>query len=161
MASTTLNSPPEVSSAPPGPPIAAIIPVVSAFASLLASTSTTIFWHLWTLASSLYRFSPHHPIIYVSLPVLRYLFAPFAVLFEIILEAFIWTPWNLAVGALENLYPIYVLCGIACLVGSFLGLFGRLASAVLIGVVLEDSESKPQPVVQEDEKAASLAHQGE
>ncbi|KAF9501946.1 hypothetical protein BDN71DRAFT_502760 [Pleurotus eryngii] len=160
MASTTLNSLPEVSSTPAGPPISTIIPVVSAFASLLASTSGSIFWHLWTLTSSLYRFSPHHPIIYVSLPVLRYLFAPFVVLFEIVLGAFIWTPWNLAVGALENLYPIYILCGIACIVGSFVGLFGRLASAVLIGMVLENSESKPKPVVQEDEKAASPAHQG-
>lgn len=161
MASTTLNSPPEISSTPTaGPPITAIIPVVSALASLLASISSTILWHIWTLASSLYRFSPHHPIIYVSLPVLRYIFAPFVVLSEITLEAFVWTPWNFAAGALETLFPIYVLCGIACLVGSFLGLFARLASAVLIGMVLEDSESKHQPLAQEDEKTpASLTHQ--
>ncbi len=107
MASTTPNSPPEISNKPSGPPIAAIVPVISAFASLLASLASTIFWHLRTLASSLYRFSPHHPIIYLSIPALRYLFAPFLVLSEIIFEAFVLELRRLRSGEpLPDLYPL-------------------------------------------------------
>ncbi|KAF5368862.1 hypothetical protein D9758_002878 [Tetrapyrgos nigripes] len=63
----------------------------------------------------------------LPIPILAFVFAPVIVLGEILFDIFVATPYNVFVYVLDVLYPFYVFCGVACLVGLFIGLVARLA----------------------------------
>lgn len=86
-----------------------------------------------------------YPIAYLSflkvallapISIILYVFAPFIVLFQIILGLVIFTPYRALLYLADAVYPIYVLCGIACILGVLLGVSGRhLAKWVTIAVM--------------------------
>lgn len=80
---------------------------------------------------------------------LSYVFAPLTTFISILLTITVFTPYHLITWLLENVYPVYVFCGVACITGGILGLSGRLVSLSIIRAVNEDggdineAESKP------------------
>ncbi|OCH87597.1 hypothetical protein OBBRIDRAFT_697030, partial [Obba rivulosa] len=65
------------------------------------------------------------------LPIFLYLLSPVIVFFQILLGAFIFTPYAIAVAALQNLYPIYVFVGAAFLFAVTVGLSARVTVDVI------------------------------
>ncbi|KAG8901181.1 hypothetical protein FRB99_005490 [Tulasnella sp. 403] len=56
--------------------------------------------------------------------ILNQLLAPVIILAQVVFDVFIRTPWNALTWVLALLYPVYVFCGIAALVGAVCGLAG-------------------------------------
>jgi len=56
---------------------------------------------------------------------LLYLFSPVVVFFQILLDAFIFAPYSVAVTILQNLYPVYVFVGVSVLFAATVGLGAR------------------------------------
>lgn len=63
------------------------------------------------------------PVTY-ALGVLTQLLAPVIILAQVTFHIFVRTPWNAFMWLMRFLYPIYVFCGIAALVGGLFGLAG-------------------------------------
>ena len=112
-------------------PISQILPVISQVLSVLATTFTVIATATVTIASYMI-----YPILFLSpLPLILYILSPVLVLGSILLDALIVTPYY-AVSSLAGIvYPLYVLLGIACLSGAFMGVSGRIISRMLNAVV--------------------------
>ncbi|KAF9459509.1 hypothetical protein BDZ94DRAFT_892841 [Collybia nuda] len=137
MASTeTINTPPPgLQQAIPyllsaGSAILSGISVVSRFFVALLSTTTR----------SILFFSP--------LPILLYVLAPVIVFFELVVDTFIRLPLGVTMYLLDAFYPVYVFCGVACIVGGLMGLFGRLLSKFVVDLVMNGyppvEEVKPE-----------------
>ncbi|GLB44383.1 hypothetical protein LshimejAT787_1700100 [Lyophyllum shimeji] len=111
--------------APPPPPIERILPYVASLlsAGLSFASAFTRFLSV-LLSSSLTFFSP--------LPLIAYLFAPLIVFLDVLTDIAVRWPHRLALYALDALYPVYVFCGVACIVGVLLGTAGRVVAVFLV-----------------------------
>lgn len=87
------------------------------------------------------------PLSYVLFVIAKIL-APVWVLCQVVFEILIRIPWNVLVWLSGILYPIYVFCGVAALVGGLLGLLGvGMGKFGLSLVALEQSDTDDAPVV--------------
>jgi len=77
------------------------------------------------------------------------LFAPIIVLFQTALTTLVLTPYNYAMWLAELVYPIYVFCGIACLVGGGLGVGAALLPQAIFRVIAEVRKAR-QPEEEEE-----------
>ncbi|KAL1692139.1 hypothetical protein GGG16DRAFT_112459 [Schizophyllum commune] len=57
-----------------------------------------------------------------------YLCAPLIVFASVVLQAFVIAPYNTITWILDLVYPVYVLVGVACIVGGIVGGIARLAA---------------------------------
>ncbi|THU93527.1 hypothetical protein K435DRAFT_861443 [Dendrothele bispora CBS 962.96] len=89
------------------------------------------------------------PILF-PIPILAYVFAPVTVLAEIFFEIFIATPYYVVVYLLDLFYPVYVFCGIACIVGASIGLAARVVMLYFVDTIVESA--KPVEAVESREK---------
>jgi hypothetical protein len=55
------------------------------------------------------------------LSALLYILAPATVLAQVILDILVFTPYHFAVYLVDLIYPIYVFCGVACIIGVIIG----------------------------------------
>ncbi|KAG6811608.1 hypothetical protein H0H92_006623 [Tricholoma furcatifolium] len=69
------------------------------------------------------------------LAITLYIFAPVTVLVGILQDVFLRWPYTAALYLLDAFYPIYVLVGVACIVGLFIGGVGRLVTILLVDLV--------------------------
>ncbi|KAF9270809.1 hypothetical protein L218DRAFT_58669 [Marasmius fiardii PR-910] len=97
--------------------------------------------YLPALGSLLWRSSLHisriflSPVTYLSvlkgpllapISIILYVLAPFIVFVQIILGLVVFTPYSAFVYLTDAIYPLYVFCGIACIVGVLMGVLGKL-----------------------------------
>ncbi|KAF8064445.1 hypothetical protein FPV67DRAFT_1672146 [Lyophyllum atratum] len=130
---------------PPPPPLERILPyVVSIFSAGLSFASALARFFTVLLSSSLSFFSP--------LPIILYLLAPILVFFDIVTDVFLRWPYQIALYALDAFYPIYVFCGVACIVGVLVGVTGRVVALFLVDLVAvrEELMSGPEVVGRSD-----------
>ncbi|KAG2144033.1 hypothetical protein BD769DRAFT_1004016 [Suillus cothurnatus] len=97
------------------PPITQIIPIFRATFSLLRTFLSQASRIVITLASPLLIF----------VPFISRLLAPVILVFHIILDATVYTPYTIISNVAAALYPLYMSCGVACIFGAVLGIFGR------------------------------------
>ncbi|KAG1750346.1 uncharacterized protein EDB91DRAFT_1046242 [Suillus paluster] len=97
------------------PPITQIIPILRATFSLLRTFFSQASRVLVVLATPLLIFVP-----FVSR-----LLAPLILVFHIVLDAAVYTPYTIISIAVVALYPVYIFCGVACISGAVLGILGR------------------------------------
>jgi hypothetical protein len=58
-------------------------------------------------------------------PLISRLLAPLILVFHIVLDAAVYTPYTIISNLAAALYPLYVFCGVACIFGAVLGILGR------------------------------------
>lgn len=74
-----------------------------------------------------------YPVILFSpIPIILYLLSPFVTFVQLALGVLVLAPYHSVVYLSDAIYPVYVFCGVACIVGALLGLSGRVLSALLI-----------------------------
>jgi len=76
---------------------------------------------------------------------LIYLLAPFTTFAAILISITLYTPYRFILWLLDALFPVYVLCGVACITGSILGLGGRTLSLSLVRAVAHDTVKEEIP----------------
>jgi len=76
------------------------------------------------------------------IPILLYVFAPVVVFIDAVTTLFIRLPYQTFLYLTDALFPLYVLCGVACITGGLFGLGARFLCRVLIGSVSENSSSR-------------------
>ncbi|KAG2144046.1 hypothetical protein BD769DRAFT_1747975 [Suillus cothurnatus] len=97
------------------PPITQIIPILRATFSLLRTFLSQASRIVIVLASPLL----------ILVPLISRLLAPVILIFHIILDATVYTPYTIASNVAATLYPLYMFCGVACIFGVVLGFLGR------------------------------------
>ncbi|KAG2130383.1 hypothetical protein DEU56DRAFT_468663 [Suillus clintonianus] len=97
------------------PPIAQIIPILRSTFGLLRAFLSQAPRVLVALATPLLIF----------VPLISRLLSPVILVFHIILDATVYTPYAIISNVAAALYPLYVFCGIACISGAVLGILGR------------------------------------
>jgi len=103
------------------------LPIIRSVISRIAVSLFQVFtWLLHTFT---------RPVLF-PIPILAYAFAPFTVLAQILFEIFVATPYYVVVYLLDLFYPVYVFCGIACIVGASIGLVARISASYLVGLVV-------------------------
>ena len=110
-----------------GSPLSRSIPFFTAGFSVAMAALTfslTVFQPLWLLSPM--RF-------------LLYVFAPVVVFIDAVVTLFIRLPYRSFLYLTDALFPLYVLCGVACITGGLFGLGARFFCQVLIRSVSEDS----------------------
>ncbi|KAH9936606.1 uncharacterized protein B0H18DRAFT_327425 [Fomitopsis serialis] len=115
---TMVHTPTTAPPASTSPPIVELLRFASSSFSVVAtfarrSLSYAISKPLWTALAVLY-----HP--------LSYLLAPFFVFLNVLLDAFILTPYAVVKAIAVNVYPIYVFLGASLLCAACIGLGARL-----------------------------------
>ncbi|KAH7927988.1 hypothetical protein BV22DRAFT_1193151 [Leucogyrophana mollusca] len=132
--SSTILSPTSVPPSTTSPPIAQLLPLARNAFTILSSVTLTLSRLLLAVLRPLHIF----------LPVLLSILAPFTLLFDILLDGFVLTPYAVVSGAVAALYPVYVFCGVACVSGAAVGIFGRGLVSVLNAVVAPSSSAKEE-----------------
>jgi len=128
------------------PPLEQITPYLKS--SLTAAISFTsvllrLFGYGFSVVSKATKF-------FSPLPIILYLSAPLTVFLDAVMEIFIRWPYAIVLYLLDILYPVYVFVGVACIVGSLVGITGRIMSQILVGLLaIRDQEPSPlaSPVV--------------
>ncbi|KAF5376654.1 hypothetical protein D9615_007815 [Tricholomella constricta] len=124
--------------AAPAPPLERALPYVvsgvSAAFSFFSALTRFASFAFSLVSRSISFFSP--------LPIILYLFAPVIVLFDIMTDVFVRWPRHIALYLLDAFYPLYVFCGVVCIVGAILGLTGRLVARFLVDMMVGLQEPK-------------------
>lgn len=110
------------------------------FLSLLNRVSLATPFFLWN--SLLYA---AHILVYpvrVAAPPVLTILHPLILSTKLVLDAFVFAPYRLLSRLAEALYPVYVFCGVACVLGGVIGVGGRWLSALVLSVVLGGSATK-------------------
>jgi hypothetical protein len=116
---------------PPQALLSQLLPYASQTASILLSSIIFLGHALGFLISKI-----SYPIFVLSpLPIILYLVSPAIVFVEVVLDMLVSTPYRISLYLLDAFYPVYVFCGVACIVGAFLGIGGRVVAGILVGVV--------------------------
>ncbi|PPQ96628.1 hypothetical protein CVT26_010669 [Gymnopilus dilepis] len=136
-------------------------PIVQLVPLLKAVYSGTLY--ITSLAISLVK--PLNFLIFSPIPVFLYVLAPVIVFLQLALNAFVWSPYRVALYLLDALYPLYVLCGVACITGGILGFAARMISQILVDNVLAakvepEQDEKGVKVKTEDEVATTVDVKG-
>lgn len=131
---------------PDSPPIAAALNYFPLVASVAVQTIRSFFqltsWLVRaTLSySGLVVLSPLASVLSASL----YILAPVIVFSQVLLDIFVFTPYDLVVYFVDAMYPVYVFCGVACITGVIIGGFARwLVSWITEKSQLEERSRRP------------------
>ncbi|TFY68770.1 hypothetical protein EVG20_g3428 [Dentipellis fragilis] len=134
MASPTVSVSPTVQATPP--PILQLLPLLSRTFSASVSASSYI---ARNASSALSLFLTP---LTLMLPAVLYVFAPFIVTSQILLDAFVVIPYRVTVYILQVVYPLYVFVGVACICGALLGFGARQVVKGIVWVILGDGAIK-------------------
>ena len=77
-----------------------------------------------------------------------YLLSPVFVLVQVLLDVFVFTPYAIVAAVARNVYPIYVLVGVATICALGLGFTARIVSTFILRALFAP-RPKPKVVVQE------------
>lgn len=91
------------------------------------------FSYLSRASATLARLS-FSPLSLVYSPIV-YLLSPVIVLSQVLLQVFIFSPYNIVLSIARNVYPIYVFVGVACICAAFFGYTARMVSIALTYVI--------------------------
>ncbi|KAG1873430.1 hypothetical protein C8R48DRAFT_694427 [Suillus tomentosus] len=97
------------------PPITQVIPILRATFSLLRTFLSQASRLVVALATPLLIF----------VPLISRLLGPVILVFQIVLDVALYTPYTIISSVAVALYPIYMFCGVACIFGAVLGILGR------------------------------------
>lgn len=97
------------------PPITQVIPILRATFSLLRTFLSQASRLVVALATPLLIF----------VPLISRLLGPVILVFYIVLDVALYTPYTIISSVAVALYPIYMFCGVACIFGAVLGILGR------------------------------------
>ncbi|KAF9035099.1 hypothetical protein BDP27DRAFT_1455610 [Rhodocollybia butyracea] len=86
------------------------------------------------------------------LSALLYILAPATVLAQVILDILVFTPYHFAVYLVDSIYPIYVFCGAACIIGVIIGYVARwivlwVAEMVKLDINGAEKDEKPRKML--------------
>ena len=115
------------------PPIATILPIISAIAKFLYSLA---FRGAHTAAHALSLAA--YPLLVLAtapLPLLRYMLSPLIVFVQLFLGLFFVIPYQALVNFFIAIQPVYVFCGVACITGAVVGLGGRVVASFFNAVI--------------------------
>ena len=87
------------------------------------------------------------------LPIILYFLAPAIVFAEVVLDMLVSTPYHISLYLLDAFYPVYVLCGVACIVGALLGIGGRITTTMLVDVAVGPNERRTHQPSRSEEKS--------
>ncbi|KAF8920827.1 hypothetical protein CPB85DRAFT_513591 [Mucidula mucida] len=135
MDSVTSTTPAQSTSPSGLPSLESLLPLASQSLSLLTSAFAFFIHSLQWLFTKI-----TYPVIILT--PLYYILAPFVVLAQVSLDFLVFTPYRVIVYFLDLVYPIYVLVGVACIVGLMVGGLGRLATARLSMAVYPKESAK-------------------
>ncbi|KAG0694902.1 hypothetical protein DFH29DRAFT_298660 [Suillus ampliporus] len=110
------------------PPIMQIIPILLATFSLLRTFLSQTLRVVVALVTPLLIF----------VPLVFRLLAPVILVFHIILDAAVYTPYAIISSVASALYPVYIFCGVACISGAVLGILGRSLVALSNNVIVPE-----------------------
>lgn len=116
MASTLSNEPPIVQ-----------------FAHTAGHVLAISFSYLSRVSATFARLS-FSPLSLVYNPII-YLLSPVIVLSQVLLQVFVFSPYNIILSIARNVYPIYVFVGVACICAAFFGYTARMVSIALTYVI--------------------------
>jgi len=105
-------------------PLLSIIPYAYTLLSLLGS--------LFSFSSTIIKLALS------PLSVLFYIIAPITTFIDVTTTVFFRLPYRTFVYVAEALFPLYVLCGVACITGCIFGLGGRYAAATIMKYTLTE-----------------------
>ncbi|KZV88272.1 hypothetical protein EXIGLDRAFT_772890 [Exidia glandulosa HHB12029] len=83
------------------------------------------------------------PIIFLVHVVLAAL-APFILVVQTTLYVFVLVPWNFVAAVARALYPLYMFCAVACLVGVLLGYGGSLVQKLVNSLITTQPTNEPR-----------------
>lgn len=127
-------------------------PHLKAGLSFLLASSLALYRLLVALA-----FNISKPILLLSpVPIALYILSPIFTLCSVLFDMLVLMPFKAAVYLFDALYPLYVFCGVACIMGCLLGLGGRYLSDVLVKMVAE-SVSRGSPGGEEELSSSSTS----
>ncbi|KAJ7608517.1 hypothetical protein DFH06DRAFT_1248249 [Mycena polygramma] len=132
------------------PALARALPYAQSATSFLISAFATLARAILASLAFAGRIVAHPVAILSPFPVLLYILSPAIVFVQIVLEAFVYSPYRLIVYLSDAFYPIYVFLGVACITGALLGLSGR--GVVWVLLLLVPPPSSPQLVDAEEKK---------
>jgi hypothetical protein len=113
-------------------------PYISQTASVLLTAITFLTHALGFLISKI-----SYPIFLLSpLPIILYLLSPAIVFAEVVLDMLVATSYHISLYLLDAFYPVYVLCGVACIVGALLGIGGRMTTTMLVDMAVGPNERR-------------------
>jgi hypothetical protein len=102
-------------------PITRFFPVASQAWSIF----TTSFLAIGKASLAVLSYITYSILLLSPLPLVLYVLSPALVLGQILLDVLIFTPYNAVSSLAGIMYPLYVLLGIACLIGAAMGVSGR------------------------------------
>lgn len=127
-------------------------PHLKAGLSFLLASSLALYRLLVALA-----FNISKPILLLSpVPIALYILSPIFTLCSVLFDMLVLMPFKAAVYLFDALYPLYVFCGVACIMGCLLGLGGRYLSDVLVKMAAE-SVSRGSPGGEEELSSSSTS----
>ncbi|KZT27403.1 hypothetical protein NEOLEDRAFT_1048991, partial [Neolentinus lepideus HHB14362 ss-1] len=103
------------------PPITYVLSVLS--------FSTTALVSFFKGVSTLVIIPVYHVLYHVLYRPLSYLLAPAVLFVTIVLNLFVWTPLAAIKYLADQVYPIYLLVGMACICGAVVGVVTRSVAA--------------------------------
>jgi hypothetical protein len=93
----------------------------------LSHRALSLYHNLFSLLAFLSKTSILSPLSYILAPLTTFASILFSVAFRV--------PFSFTAWLLDALFPLYVFCGVACIVGALLGYCGRLISLNMIKAV--------------------------
>jgi len=113
------------------------------FAALANHTLTVVASFCFSFVSNATRWS-FSPFILVY-PAVSYIVAPLLVSAVMVVNISVWAPLSVARYLLSALYPVYVLCSVACITGIVVGMGGRGLTALLTKIFAEPEQDGNAP----------------
>ncbi|XP_006455677.1 hypothetical protein AGABI2DRAFT_210160 [Agaricus bisporus var. bisporus H97] len=124
-----MSSPPTATEASP-----ALLPLLFPYilSTLHKATHLTLllYKNLFTFLTFLSKTTLLSPLSYILAPLLTFTSIVFSLTFRV--------PYSFVSWFLDAVFPLYVFCGVACIVGGLLGYCGRLISRNMIKAVTEE-----------------------
>ncbi|KAG1797067.1 uncharacterized protein HD556DRAFT_270464 [Suillus plorans] len=111
------------------PPITQVIPILRATFSLLRTFLSQASRLVVALATPLLIF----------VPLISRLLGPVILVFHIVLDVALYTPYTIISSVAVTLYPIYMFCGVACIFGAVLGILGRSLVTLSNNIIAPES----------------------
>ncbi|KAJ6487369.1 hypothetical protein C8R47DRAFT_1127196 [Mycena vitilis] len=132
------------------PALARALPYAQSAVSVIFSASAALARAMFASVAFAGRIVMHPVAILSPFPVLLYILSPAIVFVQLVLEAFVYSPYRAILYLSDAFYPIYVFLGVACITGALLGLSGR--GVVWVLLLLVSPPSSPQLVDAEEKK---------
>lgn len=114
-----------VSKTADSPPIAVLLPLLQ-----LILAGSTVLFHLGLrlVLTTVYPLR-------IIWSIMHALFSPVTIILKLTLDIVLLTPISIISMIALALYPIYVFCAVACIIGATIGLFGHYVSTAILGAL--------------------------